>query len=95
MTGLIEMTRVNSSVQSLLLDIELTKSELQKFVIPIIDKKINEHKVNHWRAWEKDHTIGSDNLKQQIKNLELQKKELLDLLDQNREDSLSLILNNK
>ena len=47
----------------------------------LIEKRINRLKVEHWQAWEKDHTICRDEIDRKIAELQIQKEHLNALIE--------------
>lgn len=61
------------------LDIEFTPDEAKKALVALIDEKINQYKINHWKAWESDHSVSRKAVDVKIKALKKQKEALLAL----------------
>lgn len=72
------------------LNIEFTPEEAKKALVALIDEKINQYKINHWKAWERDHSVSRKVVDVKIKALQKQKEALLAL--DHREKDLVLKL---
>lgn len=67
------------------LNIEFTPDEAKKALVALIDEKINQYKINHWKAWERDHSVSRKIVDDKIKALKKHKEVLL-ALDHRKKD---------
>ncbi len=58
----------------------------------LIEKRINRLKLEHWKAWEKDHTISRELLDRKIAELEIQKEYLNALIEDAADSDIKLKL---
>lgn len=75
----------NKSERLSRLNIEFTPDEAKKALVALIDEKINQYKINHWKAWERDHSVSRKVVDVKIKALQKQKEALL-ALDHRKKD---------
>ena len=61
------------------LNIEFTPDEAKKALVALIDEKINQYKISHWKAWERDHSVSRKTIDAKIRVLKKQKEALLKL----------------
>lgn len=73
------------------LTIEFTSREAKKALVALIDEKINQHKIDYWKAWERDHSACRKETDAKIELLQKQKNELLSLDDRQKELLLKLV----
>lgn len=72
------------------LNIELTPDEAKKALVALIDEKINQYKINYWKAWERDHSVCRKVTDAKINALKKQKDALLSLDSRQKELILKL-----
>ena len=58
----------------------------------LIDKRINRLKLEHWKAWEKDHNADRSVFDRKIAELEIQKEYLNALIEESSDSDIKLKL---
>ena len=85
-----QMTQADKSVKLSSLNIEFTPGEAKKALVALIDEKINQYKINYWKAWERDHSVCRKATDAKISALTKQKEALLSLDPSQKELILKL-----
>ena len=85
-----QMTPADKSVKLSSLNIEFTPGEAKKALVALIDEKINQYKINYWKAWERDHSVCRKMTEAKIDALKKQKEALLSLDPNQKELILKL-----
>jgi len=85
-----QMTPADKSIKLSSLNIEFTPDEAKKALVALIDEKINQYKINYWKAWERDHSVCRKVTDAKINALTKQKEALLSLDPNQKELILKL-----
>jgi len=73
-------------------DNEFSPNDVCVALIKLIDKKINNCKLEHLSAWEKNHNIDKSETDNKISALISQKEELLNVIDTEDFQNVKLLL---
>lgn len=77
----------------LTLDIDFSPKDTSSALINMIDEKINQCKLDHWIAWEKNHNVDRSETDRKIEALIAKKEELLKVIETENYQNVKVILN--
>jgi hypothetical protein len=87
------MEETTKNIKYIIEDSDLTVQETKNVINTLIDNRINMYKINYLKAWEKDHSISSEDLNKTVAQLNQRRKELIEEIESQKSSEKTVSIN--